>query len=152
MTDRLNFASHHLHLVQPLIDFAHSAQDGLDPTLVHLIEIRASQINGCAVCLTMHTRAARKLGETEDRIYMLNAWRESPLFTERERAVLAWTEALTTLPPGGVPDAVYAPLAAHFTEEEQIRISLVIGAINVFNRLNVGFQVHSRAPRAAATV
>lgn len=152
MTARLNYASGHLHLAQPLIDFANAAHEGLDPALVHLIEIRASQINGCAGCLVLHTRRARRAGETEERIYLLNAWREAHVYTERERAALAWTEALTTLGPAGVPDDVYEVFAAHFSEEEQIRISLTIGAINVFNRLNVGFRVGSRLPAAPVAV
>lgn len=140
MTDRLNPGSH-LHQLKPLIDFGTAAKDGIDPSLVELIEIRASQMNGCAVCLVMHTRSARKRGETEERIYLLNAWREAPHFTERERAALGWTEALTHIAPDGVPDEVYAPFEEQFTEDEQVQITLLIGAINAFNRVNVGFRV-----------
>ncbi len=140
MTHRISPFGTHAKLIDPLRDFAHSAMEGLDPVLVELIEIRASQINGCAVCLVMHTRSARKHGESEERIYLLNAWREAGCFSEREQAALAWTEALTTLQAGGVPDDVYENFTANFSAEEQSRISLVIGAINVFNRLNVAFQ------------
>ncbi len=131
----------HFGLVQPLIDYSKTVTQGLDPTLAHLIEIRASQINGCAVCLHMHTRDARAAGETEMRLYLLDGWRDSPLYTERERAALAWTDALTRVHEGGAPDGVYEALKQHFTEEEQVRITLLVGAINAWNRLNVGFHV-----------
>jgi AhpD family alkylhydroperoxidase len=128
-------------LVKPLIDFGNFSQEGIDPTLAELLKIRASQINGCGPCLYMHARDARKNGETEERIYMLDAWRESPLFSDRECAVLAWTEALTRVHQIGAPDEAYEALKAHFSEEEQIRITLLIGIINAFNRINVGFGV-----------
>lgn len=147
---RLNPYANHLHLAQPLIDFATAAHEGLDPTLVQLVEIRASQINGCAGCLILHTRKARQQGETEERIYLLNAWREAPHYSERERAALAWTEAITSIQPAGVPDAIYDAFAAHFSEEEQAKITLVIGAINVFNRMNVGFAVRPRMTSSRA--
>jgi AhpD family alkylhydroperoxidase len=106
--------------------------------------MRASQINGCAYCIKMHSADARKAGETEDRLYLLNAWRESHLYTPRERAALAWTEALTLLSETGAPDADYEELKAHFTEEEQVKLTLVIGAINTWNRFAVGFRsVHA---------
>jgi AhpD family alkylhydroperoxidase len=148
MTSRLNPFGTRLDLAKPLIDFASSAQSGLDPVLAELIKIRASQINGCAVCLAMHAGDARRHGESEERIIMLDAWRESPLYSERERAALAWTEVLTRVHERGAPDAEYDALKASFTDEEQIRITLVIGAINAFNRINVGFRV--KAPGAAA--
>lgn len=148
MTTRKNPFTSNFDLLQPFIEFAHGTKDGLDPALGNLIEIRASQINGCAGCLVMHTRAARSIGETEERIYLLNAWRESTLFSERERAALAWTEAVTTLQPGGVPDAVYENFAANFDAKEQSLITLLVGVINVFNRINVSFQV--RPPSSPA--
>jgi AhpD family alkylhydroperoxidase len=145
MTERLSNPAAHLHLFKPLIEFGAAAKDGIgDATLAELIEIRASQMNGCAVCLALHTRSARKNGETEERIFMLNAWRESHLFSERERAALGWTEALTRLDPAGVSGEAHEALAAQFTEDEQVRITLLIGAINAFNRMNVGFRVSSR--------
>lgn len=103
--------------------------------------LRASQINGCAMCLNMHTTEARKAGETEQRLYLLDAWRESPLYSERERAALAWTEALTLLTASRAPDDVYRALEAQFTAEEQVTLSLLIVAINGFNRIGVGFRV-----------
>jgi AhpD family alkylhydroperoxidase len=130
----------HYDLVKPLIDFGNTVQDGLDPTLAELIKIRASQINGCAACLYLHSRDARKNGESEERIYLLEGWRESPLYTESERAALAWTEVLTRMHEGGPSDEAYEALTKHFSEEEQIKITLLIGGINAFNRLNVGFR------------
>ena len=127
--------------LKPLIDRGHTVVEGLDKSLGFLVEIRASQINGCAVCLHMHTRDALKAGETAERIIMLDAWRESPLFSERERAALAWTEALTRVAEKGAPDEVYEAVRANFTEEEQVSLTLLIGVINSFNRLNVGFAI-----------
>ena len=111
----------------------------LEPTLVELVKIRASQINGCANCLNMHTAEARAKGETEQRIYLLSAWREAPVYTARERAALAWTDALTRLSQGHTHEAAYAALSAEFSEEEQVRLTLVINVINGWNRLAVGF-------------
>ncbi len=148
---RLNPFAGHFGLIQPLVDYSTTVAEGLDPALAHLIEIRASQINGCAVCLHMHTRDARAHGETEMRLYLLDAWRDSPLYTERERAALAWTEALTRVHEDGAPDAAYEGLRQHFSEEDQVRVTLLIGAINAWNRLNVGFHVrHAGAEGKAA--
>lgn len=113
---------------------------GLDHVLLELVKIRASQINGCAFCLHMHTRDARKAGETEERLYLLSAWRESSYYTDRERAALAWTEALTVLDGKPVADAEYAAMAAQFTPEEQVQLTLAITVINSWNRINVGFR------------
>ncbi|MFN3459470.1 MAG: carboxymuconolactone decarboxylase family protein [Oceanibaculum sp.] len=112
----------------------------LDHGLLELVKLRASQINGCAYCLHVHTTDARKAGETEARIYLLNAWRESTLYSARERAALAWTEALTRVADTGAPDADYDLLKAEFSEAEQMQLSLLICAINVWNRLQVGFR------------
>jgi AhpD family alkylhydroperoxidase len=122
----------------------------LEPSLVHLVEIRASQLNGCANCLNMHTAAARAKGETEQRIYLLSAWREAPCYTDRERAALAWTDALTQLSQGHTHEAAYEQLKAHFSEEEQVKLTLVINVINGWNRLAVGFGVF-REQAAAKT-
>lgn len=145
MTKRTNPMAH-LPLLKSYVAFATEAQTALEPSLAELIKIRASQINGCAYCLKMHTTEARAMGESEERIYLLDAWRESHLYSERERAALAWTEALTRLPPTGVPDETYRTFASAFGEEEQIRITLMIVAINGFNRMNVGFGVSDRTP------
>jgi AhpD family alkylhydroperoxidase len=115
-------------------------ESGLEHSLLELVKLRASQINGCAFCIHMHTTAARARGETEMRLYMLNAWRESSLYSDRERAALAWTEALTLLAKTGAPDADYDLIKAAFTESEQVNLTLAIGAINLWNRLQVGFR------------
>jgi AhpD family alkylhydroperoxidase len=116
-------------------------KSSLEKQLLELVKIRASQINQCAFCIHMHTRDARKAGVSEERIYLLDAWCESPLYSERERAALAWTEALTLLPETGAPDEDYALVAAHFSEEETVSLTLAIGAINLWNRFGVGFRM-----------
>jgi len=127
--------------MQAWLDFGKKIlQSGLEDRLMELVKIRASQINGCAFCLHMHTASARKLGETEERLYLLDAWRESPLYSERERAALGWTEALTLLPETHAPDNTYQMLQAQFTEEEQVTLTLLIVAINGWNRVQVGFR------------
>lgn len=116
------------------------ADGPLEAPLMHLIKLRASQINGCAFCIHMHTTEARRDGETEMRLYKTNAWRESPLYSERERAALAWTEALTRIADTGAPDSDWELVCAAFDEAERTWLSLVIGAINVWNRVAVGFR------------
>ncbi|MBB3348410.1 carboxymuconolactone decarboxylase family protein [Sphingomonas sp. BK069] len=118
--------------------FAHS---GIDHRLLELVKYRVSQINGCAFCLHMHATDLRRHGESELRLYLLTAWRESTLYSERERAALGWAEALTHLPESQAPDADYAALAAVFSESERVWLTLAIGAINSWNRLQVGFRV-----------
>lgn len=113
---------------------------GLENSLIELVVTRASQINGCAYCLHMHTSDARAAGETEARLYLLSAWRESALYTPREKAALAWTEALTRLPDTGAPTQDYELGLAHFSEREFVDLTLLIGAINIWNRLSVGFR------------
>lgn len=126
------------------------SKHNLEPSLMELVKIRASQINGCAFCLHMHALEARRQGETEERLYLLDAWRESPLYSERERAALAWTEALTRVADSHVPDDVYEQLRAHFTEEEQVQLSLLIVTINGWNRIQVAFRaIHPATPRKA---
>jgi AhpD family alkylhydroperoxidase len=140
-------------LLKPLLDFGTGiTESGLEHSLLELVKMRASQINGCAFCLDMHAKDARKAGETEARLFLLPAWRESPLYTDRERAALAWTEALTLVADEGAPDDVYKALKAQFSEEEQIKLTMMIIAINGWNRLNVGFRtVHPvNATRSAA--
>jgi AhpD family alkylhydroperoxidase len=126
-------------------------QDGLEENLKELVKIRASQINGCAFCLHMHAAEARAKGESEERIYLLDAWRESPLYTARERAALAWTEALTRVADTHAPDSDYRELQAHFTEKEQALLTLLIVVINGWNRIQVGFRaVHPMRDQKAA--
>jgi len=111
----------------------------LELALVSLVEVRASQINGCANCINMHTADARQRGETEQRLYLLSAWAEAPCYTDRERAALGWTDALTRLSEGHALESARAALKAHFTEEEQVKLTLMINVINGWNRLAVGF-------------
>jgi AhpD family alkylhydroperoxidase len=113
----------------------------LDPSLAELVEIRASQINGCANCINMHTTYARERGETEQRIYLLPAWREAPCYSDRERAALGWTEALTRICEGHTHESAYEALKDHFTEEEQVKLTLMINVINGWNRISVGFDM-----------
>ena len=112
---------------------------GLEQALRELVKIRASQINGCAFCLDMHTKDARAAGETEQRIYALNAWREAPFFTERERAALAWAEAVTRI-GGGVPDDLYAEARRQFSEKELVDLTWAVAAINAWNRVVISFR------------
>jgi AhpD family alkylhydroperoxidase len=123
-------------------------KSGLEKRLVELLKIRASQINKCAFCLHMHTKDARKAGETEERIYLLEVWRESSFYSARERAALAWTEALTLLPQQGAPDDVFDEMKAQFSETEIVDVTLAIGAINAWNRIGVGFALQH--PHAVA--
>lgn len=142
MTARLNPYARHAALVKPLIDYGQTVEAaGLEPALRELVKIRASQMNGCAVCLDLHIRSAREAGETEERVYMLGAWRESTLFSAREKAALAWTEALTRLAETHAPDADYEAMRGHFDEAEAVTLTMLIGVINAFNKLGVGFQV-----------
>ncbi|SDW90064.1 alkylhydroperoxidase AhpD family core domain-containing protein [Albimonas donghaensis] len=117
------------------------AAASLAPALRELVKIRASQINGCAYCLEMHTREALAAGEDPTRLHVLAAWRESPLFSEQERAALAWTEQLTRLAEKGAPDAAFAPARAAFDDRALAELTFLIGAINLWNRLSVGFAV-----------
>lgn len=153
MKPRLNLFKAGGDSVKALLDLSGHVQNcGLEHSLMELVKMRASQINGCGFCLHMHARDARAQGETEERLYLLDAWRESPLYSDRERAALAWTEALTLVSQTRAPDADYELLAAHFTEEEQVKLTMAIVTINAWNRLNVGFRsVHPvGASRVAA--
>jgi AhpD family alkylhydroperoxidase len=118
--------------------FVHAC--GLDGALLELVKLRASQINGCAHCIDMHTKQLRAGGETEQRLYLLNAWRESPFYSERERAALAWAEAITLVTDGHVPDDVYEAARAQFDEKDLANLTLAIVAINGANRLNIAFR------------
>jgi AhpD family alkylhydroperoxidase len=115
-------------------------KSGLDPALVDLVKMRTSQINGCAVCLNMHFADAKKRGESDQRLYLLDAWRESPVYTDRERAALAWTEAVTLVTEGHVPDDVFAQAREQFSETELANLTLGVVAINGWNRFNIAFR------------
>src|SRR6478752_5595776 len=132
------------HLSSPLLramfHLSTAATEGVDKRLFTLVKIRASQINGCAYCIDMHTKEARAAGETEQRIYALSAWRETPFFTARERAALEWTEAVTLVSETHVPDEVYARVAQHFDEAEMVALTFAVVVINSWNRLSVSFR------------
>ncbi len=113
---------------------------GLEHSLLELVKLRASQLNGCAYCIDMHTKDARALGETEQRLYTLSAWHETPFFSDRERAALAWTEAVTTVGESHVPDDVYELARRQFSERELVDLTLAVVAINGWNRLAVSFR------------
>jgi AhpD family alkylhydroperoxidase len=139
--------------LKPMIELEKNLKNsGLEHSLIELVKTRASQINGCAYCIHMHTKDARANGESEERLYLLSAWRESPLYSDRERAALAWTEALTLVSETHAPDEDYEELSRHFTPEEQVKLTLLIGAINTWNRIAIGFRsIHPvEASRAAA--
>ena len=127
-------------------------RSGLEPSLYELIKIRASQLNGCAYCLDMHTKDARAKGETEQRIYALPAWREAPFYTERERAALAWTEAITNIQQGHAAEDVYAEARIQFGEEDLVKLTYAITQINSWNRIAIAFrpEVGAYQPQAAA--
>lgn len=138
--------------IQAMIGLQNYVQNcGLEHSLVELVKIRASQINGCAYCLNMHTADARASGETEQRLYLLNAWEESTLYTPRERAALAWTDSLTLIAQSRASDADYEIASSQFTPEELVNLTTLIGVINVWNRISVGFRsVHPSETRQKA--
>jgi AhpD family alkylhydroperoxidase len=151
MTPRLDYYSTAPDVLAPMLQLERAvSSSGLEHSLIHLVKTRASQINGCAFCIEMHTRDARKAGESEARLYLLNAWREAPHYTPRERAALAWTEALTLVARTGAPDADYDGLDAHFTAEEKVKLTLLICTINSWNRIAIGFRSVPPQRRAAA--
>ena len=113
---------------------------GLEQSLIELVKTRASQINGCAFCIDMHTQDARKHGETEQRLYLLDAWREAPLYSDRERAALAWTEAVTLISQTHAPDDVYDDVHAQFSEAETVNLTMLIATINAWNRIAISFR------------
>ena len=141
MKPRLNYqkaAPEALKGMLELEKYVHNS--GLERSLYELVKTRASQINGCAYCLDMHTKDAREEGETEQRLYGLSAWREAPFYTERERAALAWTEALTMISENDVPDSLYEATREYFDEEELVTLTMAIIAINGWNRLAISFR------------
>lgn len=136
MTTLLAFAKASPESYQAMLKFSHASHEtAIEPGLQELVRIRASQINNCAFCLDMHTKDARAAGESEMRLYTLSAWRETPFFSERERAALAWTEAVTRLSDGIIPEELYHETRRHFSEKEMVDLTLVIIAINGWNRL-----------------
>lgn len=141
MTPRLSYSKAAPDAYEAMLQLEHYVKDaGLERSLLELVKMRASQLNRCAYCLDMHSKDARAAGESEQRLYVLDAWREAPFYTPRERAALAWTEALTMIADGGVPDSVYAEARAQFSEEEIVRLSMAVIVINGWNRLAIAFR------------
>ena len=141
MSQRLNYFEQSPELTQKLLNFGKTVAHGsLGNTLIDLVNIRASQINGCAFCLDMHVKEAKIHGEQELRLYHVAIWRESPLFSEKERAALEWTETVTKLPKHGIPDEIYERVRGQFDEAEISELTFAIGIINIWNRLNISFQ------------
>jgi len=141
MTERLNPFKTSPAAMQPWIELGKTIlTSGLEPLLRELVMMRSAQINGCTFCIHHHLTDARKYGETEDRLHLLSAWRESSHFSERERAALGWTEALTLVSETRAPDEAYEAVREHFTEQEQVQLTLLIAQTNAWNRINIGFR------------
>ena len=158
MTPRFDYQRVSPKAIQAMLQLQKYVNDsGLEHSLLELVKMRASQINGCAYCLDMHSKDARAAGETEQRLYLLNAWRETSFYSPRERAALEWTEALTLVHDSHVPDSVFEAAREHFSEEELVDLTMAVVAINGWNRISIGFraeagsyQVPARAVRGAA--
>ncbi len=145
MKPRRDYFTKAPELMQAVLTLNEAVEEsGLEMSLLRLIKLRASQINGCSHCVDMHSREAREDGESEQRLYLVAAWKESPLFTERERAAFAWVEAVTLISQGGVSDELYATTLKHFTEEEPVKLTVAVATINTWNRLSASF--HSIHP------
>lgn len=141
MKPRMNFYQAAPDTLKALMALETQIQSsGLEQSLIELVKTRASQINGCAYCIGMHTQDARKHGEIEQRLYLLDAWREAPLYTDRERAALAWTEAVTLISDTHAPDDVYNEVRAHFEEAETVNLTMLIATINTWNRIAIAFR------------
>ncbi|WP_117190622.1 carboxymuconolactone decarboxylase family protein [Rhizobium terrae] len=151
MTQRLNPFSTSPAAMQPWIELGKTIQtNGLEPLLRELVMMRSAQINSCTFCIHHHVADARKHGESEDRLHLLSAWRESTLYSDRERAALGWTEALTLVSETHAPDEAYEAVQAHFSQEEQVALTLLIAQTNAWNRINIGFRRSHPADRKAA--
>jgi AhpD family alkylhydroperoxidase len=150
MTKRLNFLARKNGGIEGLVAVESWLANSFDPKLLELVKLRVSQMNGCAHCLHMHRQDAIKLGETDDRLLLLDAWRESALYTERERAALAWAEALTRIAETHAPDAIYEEARNAFSEDELVALSIGVATINAWNRLAIGFRLQHPADRMRA--
>lgn len=151
MAERLNYAKGFPEGIHALLNIEKVIRSsGLDPSLLELVKTRASQLNGCAYCIDMHTKDARAAGETEQRLYALSAWRETPFFTSRERAALGWTETLTNIQQGHAPDEEYERARKEFDESELVRLTLAITQINAWNRIAIAFRVEPGTYQPAA--
>ena len=141
METRINLAEKVQKVIKALGGLSvYLAKSSLEAQLINLIDFRVSQINGCAYCLDMHSKDLRAAGETEQRLYTIAAWREAPFYSERERAALAWAEAVTKLKDGNVPDEVYEEARSQFSEEELIDLTVAVTLINTYNRVNIAFK------------
>jgi AhpD family alkylhydroperoxidase len=150
MSNRLNYWEVAPKMMEPMMALEAQFKAGpLEESLVALVKTRASQINGCAFCLHMHTHDALEAGERPERLFLLDAWEESAMYTPRERAALAWTDALTRISETHAPDADYAALTGQFTPEEIVQLTLLIGTINSWNRIAIGFRSHHPRDRPA---
>lgn len=144
MTTRLNPYEASAETMQAVVALENHIQNaGLEPGLLDLIKTRASQINGCGFCINMHTQEARQRGESEQRLHLLNAWRESALYSAREKAALAWTEALTLINENHVTDRVYNEASQHFSEQELVTLTVAVGMINTWNRIAISFRIQA---------
>lgn len=151
MTQRLNPFTSSPAAMQPWIELGKTIQSsGLEPLLRELVMTRAAQINGCTFCMHHHLTDARKYGESEDRLHLLSAWRESVLYSDRERAALGWTEALTLVSETHAPDDAFDLIRQHFSEAEQVQLTLLIAQTNAWNRINIGFRRSHPADRKNA--
>jgi len=152
MKPRINFQQAAPDTIKAFIALETQIQSsGLEQSLIELVKTRASQINGCAYCINMHTQDARKRGETEQRLYLLDAWREAPAYTDRERGALAWTEAVTLISEKHAPDAVYSEVRAHFNEAETVNLTMLIATINAWNRLAIALRATPPVKAKAVT-
>jgi len=141
MESRINYTKVDPEAARPMFGLhEYLNRCGLEHSLLNLVYLRASQINGCAYCIDMHSQDLRAAGESEQRLYLLDAWREAPFYTDRERAALAWTEAVTLVSETHVPDEVFQEARRHFTEPELVNLTLAVVAINGWNRLNIAFR------------
>ena len=141
MSQRIDYGKQSPELVRKMMDLSMGVKHGaIEQSILTLVDIRASQLNGCAFCLDMHVKEAKIQGERELRVHHVAIWRESTLFDARERAALLWTETLTRLPEGGVPDAIYAQVREHFSEKEIVDLTFAVMTINAWNRLSIAFQ------------
>jgi AhpD family alkylhydroperoxidase len=153
MTERVRYGTAFPEGVNALLNLGKKiAASGLEPSLLGLVYTRASQLNGCAYCIDMHTKDARAAGETEGRLYALNAWRETPFFTARERAALEWTEAITNIQQGHADDEAYAAARREFDEQDLAKLTLAIANINAWNRIAIAFRAEAGTYQPAANV
>ena len=147
MQPRLNYMAEAPNLMKILLKLKAAVDEcGLEPGLIRLVNLRTSQVNGCSFCVDMHSREAREHGESEQRVFLVSAWKESPLFSDRERAAFAWAETVTHISHEGVPDALYARALEQFTTSELTKLTVAVGVMNTFNRLCIAFHAIHQVP------